>query len=484
MNARILVVDDNRDFARGVALVLAKLSTDIAVAHSAEEALDALEQRGAELVLSDIRMPGRDGLSLLDCVRERWPQTRVILFTAYGTIESAVDAVKRGAFDYLTKPFNNDVLLLVATRALKGIQDEQEIARLRAELRDKYEFHGIHTRDRHMLPVIDAIRRAAPTDATVLIWGESGTGKELVARAIHAESPRASGPLVAFNAAALPETLAEGELFGCKKGAYTGADRDRKGLFLEAHGGTLLIDEVASMPLGLQGKLLRALQEREVLPLGSGTPVKVDVRVIATTNVDPRRLLREGRLRRDLYYRLSVVRIAVPPLRERIEDIPLLANLFLERLAKPEGAPKRLSARALRLLISHDWPGNVRELQNVVHRAALMARGDEISPADIVLEDDDLDWQPEGAELLPYKEAKRRAVEHFQRRYVEELMHEAGGNVSAAARKANMTRAALHRILRRLAIAGRDMADGTEEAVTEPPVWGPEGLEASGLSTM
>ena len=453
---RIVVVDDKRDLAQGVALVLKKLSDNIAVAYSAEEALELLEQRPVDVILSDIKMPGQDGVSLLDCVRERWPSTRVILFTAYGTIESAVDAIKRGAFDYLTKPFDNAELLVVTQRALKEIQDEEEIARLRAELRKTYGFHGLYSRDRRMLPVLEAIRRVAPTNTTVFLWGESGTGKELVARAIHIESSRSGGPFVAFNAAALPETLVESELFGCKKGAYTGADADRKGLFAEAHGGTLLIDEVSSMPLGLQGKLLRALQEREVLPLGSTTPVRVDVRVIASSNVDPRRLVRDGKLRQDLYYRLSVMRIAVPPLRERVEDIPLLANLFLERLA-PAGKPsKPLSPRALRLLISYGWPGNVRELQNVMERAALLSHGDDISPADIVLEDDDLDWHPEGDESLAYEEAKRQAIEHFQRRYVEELMTQANGNVSAAARKAAMTRAALHRILKRLGLASED----------------------------
>ena len=465
---RILVVDDKRDLAQGVALILKKLSDNIAVAYSAEEALELLEQRPADLVLSDIKMPGRDGVSLLDCVRERWPSTRVILFTAYGTIESAVDAMKRGAFDYLTKPFDNEELLVVTQRALKEIQDEEEIARLRAELRGTYEFHGLYSRDRRMLPVLEAIRRVAPTNTTVLLWGESGTGKELVARAIHIESPRSGGPFVAFNAAALPETLAEAELFGSKKGAYTGADRDRKGLFLEAHGGTLLIDEVASMPLGLQGNLLRALQEREVLPLGSASAVRVDVRVIAASNVDPRRLVRDSKLRRDLYYRLSVMRIGIPPLRERVEDIPLLANLFLERLA-PEGQPpKPLSSRALRLLISYDWPGNVRELQNVIERASLISHGEEISPGDIVLEDDDLDWHPEGDESLAYEEAKRQAIERFQRRYVEELMTQADGNVSAAARKAGMTRAALHRILKRLGLASEDEGVEDEEELGSP----------------
>ena len=462
---RLLVVDDNRDLAQGAALVLRKLSDQIAIAHSAEEAVELIEQRPVDVVLSDIKMPGQDGLSLLDYVHQRSPGTRVILFTAYGSIESSVDAMKRGAFDYLTKPFDNEELLVVVRRALKEIDDEEEIARLRAELRGTYGFHGIYSRDRHMLPVLNAIRRVAPSTTTVLICGESGTGKELIARAIHAESPRSGAAFVAFNAAALPENLVEAELFGCKKGAYTGADRDRKGLFLEAHGGTLFIDEVSSMPAGLQGKLLRALQEREVLPLGTSSPVRVDARVVAATNVDPRRLVREGKLRQDLYYRLSVIRIVVPPLRELVEDIPLLANLFLERLV-PAGEPsKSLSPRALRLLISHDWPGNVRELQNVIERAALIARTSEIGPGDIVFEEDDLDWRPGGEESLAYEEAKRQAIERFQRRYVEQLMAQAEGNVSAAARKAGMTRAALHRILKRLGLASDDEPFGDDESL-------------------
>jgi DNA-binding NtrC family response regulator len=458
----ILVVDDKRDLAQGVALILRKVTERVQVVYSAEEALDLMEQQPAKVVLTDIRMPGRDGVSLLDVVRQRWPSTRVILFTAYGTIESAVDAMIRGAFHYLTKPFNNDELLTVTSRALKDVQHEEEIARLRAELRGTSGFHGLYTRDRRMVPVLEAIRRVAPSNATVLICGESGTGKEVVARAIHAASPHASAPFVAFNAAAMPESLADAELFGCKKGAYTGADRDRKGLFLEANGGTLLIDEVSSMSLALQGKLLRVLQEREVLPLGSSSAVRIQVRVLAATNVDPRQLVREEKLRRDLYYRLSVMRIALPPLRERLEDIPLLANLFLERLA-PEGqVPKSLSSGALRRLISHEWPGNVRELQNVIERAALICEGDEIGAGDIAFEDDDLDWPPNGDASIPYEKAKREAIERFQRRYIEQIMTEAEGNVSAAARKAGLTRAALHRILNRLGLAS-DASGGDQE---------------------
>ncbi|MBI2892776.1 MAG: sigma-54-dependent Fis family transcriptional regulator [Deltaproteobacteria bacterium] len=448
---RVLVVDDQKDFARGVALVLGEVTTSIEVANSVEEAVDLLEGQTFDLVLSDVKMPGRDGLSLLDHVHERWPRLRVVLFTAYGTIEAAVAAIKRGAYDYLTKPFDDAELLVIVRRAYKEILDEDEIERLRAELAETRSFHGIYGRDRRMLQVMDSIRRIAPSAAPVVVWGESGTGKELVARAIHAESPRARAPLLAFNAAALPDTLAEAELFGARKGAYTGADKDRKGLFADASGGTLFIDELPSMPQSLQGKLLRALQEGEVLPLGSSTPVRVDVRIVAATNVEPARLLREGRLRKDLYYRLSVMRVTLPPLRERIEDIGLLANLFLERAAgggtKP---PTRISPRALRLLVSHDWPGNVRELQNVIERAAVMCRGEEIGPADIVLEDDDLEWEPEDEDDLAYEEAKRKVLERFQRRFVERAMAETGGNLAAAARRAGITRAALHRIVKRL----------------------------------
>lgn len=385
-----------------------------------------------------------------------------MLFTAHGSIESAVEAMKAGATDYLTKPVDHDALVLVAKRAWKEIQDELEITRLRSELARSYCFHGICTRDRRMRPVIATIRRVAPSQATVMICGESGTGKELVARAIHAESARADQPFVAFNAAALSESLVEAELFGAKKGAYTGADRDRKGLLVQAHGGTLFIDEVASMPASVQGKLLRALQEREVIPVGASKPVSVDTRIVVATNVEPQRLLSGGVLRKDLYYRLAVVRIPIPPLRERVEDIPLLANLFLERAhaergrADSDAPPPTLSPRALRLLMTHDWPGNVREMQNVIERAAVMGTGSEIGPLDIQFEDDDLEWQADAEEGLPYEEAKRAVLERFQRRYVERILAESGGNLSAAARNAGITRAALHRIVKRLGIEAHD----------------------------
>ena len=450
---RFLVVDDKRDLAKGIALALKPLSDDIAVAHSAEQALAMASKRPVDVLLSDIRMPGMGGVALLKRMRTSMPRCRVILFTAYGDVEAAVEAMQLGAYHYLTKPFGTAELLLVAKRALKELQTEDEVLRLRAELTEKQSFCGIYGRDQRMLAVFDALRLVAPADASVLINGESGTGKELVARAVHSLSPRSGGPFVAFNGSALPESLAESELFGVRKGAFTGAETDRKGLFLEADGGTLFIDELSSMPNSLQGKLLRTLQEKEVLPLGAGKPIPVDVRVVSSTGVDPLALMRDGKLRSDLYYRLSVVRIDLPPLRERVEDIPLLASLILERCQAASASRRQLSAGAVRLLMSHDWPGNVRELQNVLKRAVLMtSSASEIGPADIKLEGHNLDWFVGAEADLDYETAKRRVLEQFQRRYVGEIMARSSGNISAAARVSGLSRPSLHRILKALSM--------------------------------
>ena len=433
---RILVVEDHRDFARAVALTLGAIDADVAVVHGGAEALATLASRPVDLVLTDVRMPGMDGAALLDELRDRAPRTRVILFTGHGTIEAAVAAIKAGASHYLTKPVDDEELVAVVRAALDDRQAAEEVSA------DEPDFHGLVTRDPAMLKVIEQIRRVAASPATVLVQGESGTGKERVARALHAESPRARRPMVAFNAAAVPETLAESLLFGHRRGAFTGAAEDRRGLFVEASGGTLFIDEVQSMPPSLQGKLLRVLEERAVLPVGATTPVPADVRVVAAANSDLARLARDGGFRRDLYYRLSVVRLVLPPLRERPLDVALLACRFL---AQRGGEPRRLSPAALRLLAAHDWPGNVRELANVIERAALLSTDEIIGPAAIDLEDDAPAGRSGG-----YEEAKRAAVEQFQRRYLQQLLAEAGGNLSAASRAAGITRAALHRILARL----------------------------------
>lgn len=457
MKPAIVVVDDKQDLAQGVALVLAELSSDVRVAHCAKSALALLDARPADLVFTDVRMPGMDGSALLATLRRRYPRVQVVLLTAFATVSAAVEAMQLGAFHYLQKPFDNDELLAVAKRALQSLHERDELEQLRTELSRGSSFHGIVARSPRMLAVLETVRKAAASSTTVLIAGESGTGKELVARALHAESPRRDKPFVAFSAAALPETLAESELFGSRRGAFTGADRDRKGLFVEADGGSLFIDELSSMPQPLQGKLLRAIQEREILPVGASTPVKVDVRIMAATNVEPRRLLDEGILRKDLYYRLAVVRVQLPPLRERLEDVPLLSNLFAQRACR-EGTPRALSAAALRLLCAHDWPGNARELQNVIEHAVVMSEGTEITPADILLDDEEASPLP-SERALPYEAAKRLVIERFQRRYVERLLGETEHNLSAAARKAGLTRAALHRIVRRLGVSSHEAAE-------------------------
>ena len=469
--APILVVDDNRDLARGLALIPSALPAAVEVAFSVDEAMARMRARPADLVVSDVRMPGGDGMHLLHRLREQWPATRVMLLTGFGTIQMAVDAIKAGAFHYLTKPFDNEELLVHARRALKEVADERELAALRMERGERQGFCGIVTRDRRMHELFETIRRVAPSSAAVMIRGESGTGKELVARAIHDTSDRAKRHFVAFNAAAVPETLAEGELFGARKGAYTGAQADRRGLFQLADGGTLFIDEVASMPLLLQGKLLRALQEHEIQPLGAERPIPVDVRIVSALNEDPAQLVREGRLRADLYYRLAVVTLHLPPLRDRLDDIALLATSFVQRFS-PRGDTKELTPGALRRLLQHDWPGNVRELSNVIERAVLMARGREIDADDIHIEGasrplpEPLAFESEplpvagekdavagiiGAVDLSksYDDAKKDVVDRFQRTYLEALLATHKGNISAAASAAGITRAALHRILKR-----------------------------------
>lgn len=446
-NTPVLVVDDNKDLAHGVALILSDLCRDVRVAHSAEQALDLIRQRPAELVLSDVCMPGMDGLALLDTLKTCCPRTRVILLTAFGTIETAVAAMKRGALDYLTKPFDNDELLVVVGRALSDIDNEFELLKLRAEVEGRHRFCGMVSRDPRMLALFETIKKVAPSLATVLIRGESGTGKELVARALHETSGR-KGRFVAFNAAAVPESLAEAELFGANKGAYTGAQADRKGHFQLAEGGTIFIDEIASMPLMLQGKLLRVLQEHELQPLGSDRTIPIDVRVVAAMNEDPARLMKEGLFRKDLYYRLAVVTLNLPPLRDRPDDIALLASRFADELSGH--VPRVLSAEAQRQLMAHDWPGNVRELRNVIERALLLCHGDTITARDVILEGEPIESLPTSGSSMLYEEAKRQAIEAFQRRYVETLLAEHDHNISAASLAAGMTRAALHRIIRRL----------------------------------
>ncbi|RMF84737.1 MAG: sigma-54-dependent Fis family transcriptional regulator [Nitrospinota bacterium] len=383
---RILVVDDESSQREILQGFLEKAGWEVETAGSGPEALDLLRQRSFALCLIDYRMPGMSGLELLQQIRQRYPDVTVVIITAYGSIDSAVEAMKRGAYDYLTKPIDLDELSHLITKIEERQQLLTEVRTLRAQLTERFRFDQIIGESGKMQEVLSLVARIAPSNATVLIRGESGTGKELIAKAIHYNSPRKEGPFVKVNIAALPENLLESELFGHEKGAFTGAVERRIGRFEAANHGTLFLDEIGDLPLPLQVKLLRVLQEREFERVGSNRPIKVDIRIIAATNQDLEEAIREKRFREDLYYRLNVVPIVLPPLRERREDIPPLVDFLLRKCAEQTGkGVKGISREAMDLLIRYDYPGNVRELENIIERAVLLARHDVILVEDLPL---------------------------------------------------------------------------------------------------
>lgn len=383
----ILVVDDEPLLREFLQETLRRSGYAVELASNGDEGLRRAPLDPPDVILLDIRLPGRDGLSLLPEFRVICPDAPVIMMTGHGTLESAVSALRLGAFDYLTKPFSADAVELATERALSVGALRRENADLRGRLSLQEAFASMIGRSRAMEDLRAAIRMIAPSRSTVLILGESGTGKELVARSIHEGSPRAGAPFVKLNCAAVPAGLLESELFGHERGAFTGAVGQRRGKFEQAHGGTLLLDEISEMDLALQPKLLRALQEREFYRVGGGASVRVDVRVLATTNTELRERVREGHFREDLYYRLEVVPVRVPPLRDRREDILVLAQHFLSGFAAENGrGPLRMGDRAIQSLVRHSWPGNVRELKNAVERAVILCPGQELQPEHFVLE--------------------------------------------------------------------------------------------------
>ncbi|MBI1848688.1 MAG: sigma-54-dependent Fis family transcriptional regulator [Candidatus Rokubacteria bacterium] len=377
--ARILVADDEDGLRWVLEKGLRQAGHEVTAAKDGESALRSVEAEPFDLVFLDVRMPGVDGLTALARIRELRPATHVIVMTAHGTMETAIQAMQRGAYDYLAKPFDLDEVLLLTERALEASRLTAEVARLRTGLQDVREFSALIGRHPRMQDVYKTIGRIAGSDVTVLLRGESGTGKELVARAIHSYSRRSSRPFVAASCAAIPATLLESEMFGHERGAFTDAKERRLGKFELAHGGTLYLDEIGDMPLELQSKLLRALQERTIERLGGQEPIRVDVRVLAATNRDLEVLMREGKFREDLYYRLNVVTLNLPPLRERRRDIPLLVDHFLAKYAEELGE-RAVAPEALDRLVGHDWAGNVRELENVIQRAMVMAKSGVILP--------------------------------------------------------------------------------------------------------
>jgi two-component system, NtrC family, response regulator len=377
----ILLIDDDDSLRRVTEFSLAEAGYKVQAAASGEEGLRLFAKDLFDAVITDITMPGMNGMEVLSRLRERDASLPVIMITAYGTIESAVQAMKQGAFDYITKPFNRDELRITLDRALRMRRLEKENAELRAEVTDRYRFESIIGSGGKLKEVLDLAGRVAASDATVLITGESGTGKELLAKGIHYNSKRADAPFVAVNCAAIPENLIESELFGHTKGSFTGAVRDREGKFEQADSGTLFLDEIGDLRIDLQAKILRALQERQVDRVGGSKPFPVDVRVIAATNRAIEKAVKDGLFREDLYYRLSVVTLHMPPLRERRDDIPMLVGHFLKKFNRDVAVT--IEEEALSAIKAYGWPGNVRELENVIERASVLKRGTVITPADL-----------------------------------------------------------------------------------------------------
>ena len=454
----VLVVDDEDDIRLGLRRLLEGTGAEILEAADGVEALEILERREVDLLLTDLNMPRMGGAELLAEALRRDPGLAAVILTGYGTVQTAVACLEAGARHFLTKPFDNEEILGLVGRLGGGL-----LARRRA--RDP-RGSRLLAEDPRMLRVLELVDRVAPSPLPVLLTGESGTGKELVAREIHRRSLWPERPFVAVNCGALSETLLESELFGHVRGAFTGAHRDHPGVFEQAAGGTVFLDEAASMSPALQGKLLRVLQEKVVRPVGGLEDRKVDFRLVAATNQDLEDLSRAGRFREDLYYRLAGVRIRIPPLRERPEDILPLACRFLEeaRETLPPGAPlPELGRAAEEALLAHPWPGNVRELQHAIQRAVVVCCGPRILPYHLGLDRRDETAAPEPG-LEDYGEARRRALERFQREFVQRALERHQGNVSRAAEACGMTRAALQRILKQLGIRREDFLPAADRA--------------------
>jgi len=435
----LLIVDDEEAQRTVLAGFLRKRKYRVSTAGGADEALRVAANETVDLVLTDMRMPGRSGVELLDALRRLNPDIGVVVMTAFGTVASAVDAMKRGATDYLTKPVDLDELELVVGRALEQRALESENRELRRALEGRYRLQGLQTSNARMAEAINTAARAAASRATILIRGESGTGKELIARAIHYASPRAKGPFVTVNVAALPETLVESELFGHERGAFTGADREHRGRFELADGGTLMLDEIGDLPRGAQVKLLRVLQEQAFERLGGSRTLRVDVRVLAATHRPMEELVRTGEFREDLYYRLNVVTVALPPLRERREDIPMLVEQLLERFAAEQpGGRRQVSREAMDLLIKYDYPGNVRELENVIQRAVVLSRDTLIATADLPPHLAGLRTEPRG-ETPPDGGTFVDRVAEFERRLIVEALAANDQVQTRAARQLGMS---------------------------------------------
>jgi DNA-binding NtrC family response regulator len=458
MRQTILIVDDMPDMCRMLEkLILRSFSNlDVRTAASGEDALKIIYDNNIGVVLADIRMRGMDGIELLKRIKKLNESITVILMTAYGSIESAVDALKLGAYDYITKPFDEERLLHVVRKSIEHCNLVQRNLDLERRIKEKEAIDGLVGESVLIKRLVEIIQLVAKTDVTVLITGETGTGKDLTARMIHTLSSRTNKPFVAVNCPAIPENILESELFGYKKGAFTGAMHDREGLFQTAGGGTIFLDEIGDISPVLQAKLLRVLQEKEIKPLGDTRTYKVDVRIIASTNQNLEEKIKSSQFREDLYYRLNVVSIRTPSLREITEDIPLIANHFLSKYCQEFGvSQKRLSEDALKMLVARRWGGNVRELQNEIKRAVIFSKDDVIAPDEFGFEPLNLPCPDEVISTvsgLEYKEARKSILERFNVQYITRLLNDSEGNVTLASKKAGIERQSLQHLMRKYSI--------------------------------
>ena len=460
--SRILVVDDEPDMRELLARSLEPdLNCRVKTAGSGKDALRVLEKEPFDLALLDIRMPGMDGLELLELIHRKWPELTVVMMTAYGSIDNAVQAMKQGAYDFVTKPFDHETLVFRLEKALERSRLISENRLLKQSDPHGPAFYGLVGQSEVMQGVFETIRMVAQTEMTVLITGESGTGKELSARAIHSISSRSKGPFVAVNCPTVPEQILESELFGYKKGAFTHATQNKTGLFQEADGGTIFLDEIGDVSPAIQTKLLRVLQEREIKPLGDTRSVRVDVRIIASTNQDLKAKIREGTFREDFFYRLNVLPVHLPPLRDRPGDIALIAEHLLRKHRSRLNEPRKtFSPEFIDHLRSRQWEGNVRELENIIIQSILFSSGEQIGPEALRKAPGDAPVQeacgrPDVAHL-PYREAKEVVLQAFNADYIGGLLRETGGNVTRAAGKCGLERQSLQQIMRRYEISAED----------------------------
>jgi two-component system response regulator GlrR len=440
--AKVLVVDDDRNLVESMRLRLETAGYEVIPAFDESDAAAKAQEEAFDLSIVGLQLVQGDGISLMEDLHGRMPHMPVIILTAHGSIESAVEAMKKGAYSYLTKPFESQDLLFQIERAIENSRLSSEVERLKGLLQKRYSPANFVARSEKMRSVLEAVSRIANTESTVLLLGESGTGKDLIAKLIHLAGPRKAKPYVALNCATLPETLLESSLFGHEKGAFSGAFKTTKGLFQQAHEGSLFLDEIGDMPLAIQAKLLRVLQERQFYPLGSEKLVEVDVRVITATNKNLEEQVRLGLFREDLYYRIHVIPILLPALRERKEDIPPLVDHFIEQFGAKTGKEiKGLTPQAMQKVMLYDWPGNVRELENVIEYAVAMGDNDRIT--------EDLILGPRGAVSLDKLQPLKVAKDSFEKSYLSYLLQTCKGNVSEAARLAGKYRSDFYALLRK-----------------------------------